>query len=203
MMQSPSKLNSDGFPLFLDASVMINLVASDRIDEILKALVRPVIIEKTVCNEFKHDPRDGSDAKKVINTLVTSGRITVVSMSDSQYETFLNLTGALPPDDIGDGEAATIACADGVGAAVIDERKAIRIAAKDFPHIPLYFSLDLLCADCVFTALGRDAVISAVRDAINKSRMRVPHLWKNWVLDFVGKERMDNQPLSVEPGASR
>lgn len=191
MTQSPSKLNSASSPLFLDTSVIINLVASDRIDEILKAIGRPIIIEKSVSNEFKRDPRDGSDAKKVVDSLVTSGRLTVVSLTDSQYETFLNLTGALPPDDIGDGEAATIVCADGVGAAVIDERKAMRIAMKDFSHIPLYSSLDLLCADCVFTALGKDAVISAVRDAINKSRMRVPHLWKNWVLNFVGNEKID------------
>jgi hypothetical protein len=98
--------------------------------------------------------------------LVTSGRLTIVSLTDLQYETFLNLTGALPPDDIGDGEAATIACAEGAGAAVIDERKAIRIAMKDFPNIKLYSSLDLLCASCVFTALGKDAVTNAVRDAI-------------------------------------
>jgi predicted nucleic acid-binding protein len=203
MMQSLSKLNSDSSPLFLDASVIINLVASDRIDEILKAIVSPIIIEKTVCNEFKHDPRDGSDAKKIIDTLVSNGRLTVVSLNDSQYETFLNLTGALPPDDIGDGEAATIACADGVGAAVIDERKAMRIATKDFSHIPLYSSLDLLCADCVFTALGKDAVISAVQDAINKSRMRVPHLWKNWIRDFLGNEGMDNQSLCAKLDSSR
>jgi predicted nucleic acid-binding protein len=192
MMQSLSKLNSDSSPLFLDASVIINLVASDRIDEILKAIGRQIIIEKTVCNEFKRDPRDGGDAKKVIDALVTGGRLTVVSLTDSQYETFLDLTGALPPDDIGDGEAATIACADGVGAAIIDERKAMRVATKDFPHVPLYSSLDLLCADCVFASLGKDAVIGAVRDAIKKSRMRVPHHWKNWVLNFVGNEKTDN-----------
>jgi predicted nucleic acid-binding protein len=196
MRQSPSKLNCDGSPLFLDASVIINLVASDRSDEILKALARPIIIEKTACFEFKRDPRDGADAQVAINSLVNNGRLKVISLSDLQYETFINLTGALPPDDIGDGEAATIACASGVGAAVIDDRKAIRIAVKDFPHIAIYSSLDLLCADCVFSALGKDVVTSAVRDSINMARMRIPHRWKNWVLDFVGEKSMVNQSMS-------
>ena len=188
MSRSLSKLNSDGSPLFLDASVLINLVASNRAVEILEALDRPMIVEKAVCSEFKRDPRDGSDPKSIIDALVTSKRLKVVSLSSLQYEVFLNLTGAPPPDDIGDGEAATIACADGVGAVVIDERKALRIASKNFSHIPIYSSLDLLCAHCVFSALGRQAVAGAVRDAISKARMRVPYPWKNWVLDLVGAE---------------
>ncbi len=203
MSQSPSKLNCDGSPLFLDASVIINLVASNRADEILKALARPIVIEKTACNEFKRDPRDGSDAKTVINSLVRSNQIKVTSLSDLQYETFLNLTGALPPDDIGDGEAATLACANGVGAVVIDDRKAIRITTKDFPHIVIYSSLDILCADCVFSALGKDAVANALRDSINKARMRIPHLWKSWVLDFVGEKSMVNQSLCAERDSSK
>jgi len=181
-MRSPSKLKADGLPLFLDASVIINLVASDRIDKILEALTRPIIIERTACNEFKHDPRDGTDAKEIINALVSDGRLIIATLSDAQYEDFLSLTGAFPPDDIGDGEAATIVCANGVGGVAIDDRKALRIAAKNFPQIPLYSSLDILCAECIFSALGKDAVLNAVRGAINKARMRVPHLWKDWIL---------------------
>ena len=185
MKQSLSKLNSDSSPLFLDASVIINLVASGRSDEILQALGHPIFIEQAICSEFKRDPRDGSDAKIIIEKLVNQARLKVITLSDSQYETFLGLTGALPPDDLGDGEAATIACACGVGAAVIDERKATRIATDAFPNLPVYSSLDLLCADSTIKALGKAEVSNAVRDAISKARMRVPHPWKNWVSKFV------------------
>ena len=187
MKQSLSKLNSDSSPLFLDASVIINLVASERSDEILKALGRPIYLEKTICSEFIRDPRDGSDAKMVIEKLVNQGLLKIITLSSSKYEIFLSVTGALPPDDLGDGEAATIACASGVGVAVIDERKATRIATKVFPNMPVYSSLDLLCADCMIKGLGKAIVINAVRDAIRNARMRVPHPWKRWVSDFVSE----------------
>ena len=78
MSQSPSKLNCDGSPLFLDASVIINLVASNQGDADTEGTC-PVLLlsRKRRVTEFKRDPRDGSDAKAVINSLVSDGRLKV------------------------------------------------------------------------------------------------------------------------------
>jgi hypothetical protein len=189
MMQSPSKLNLDGSALFLDASAVINLVASNQMEEILLALACPILIEETVCGEFKRNPRDGSSSKGVIEALVARSRLTVVKMSDVQFEMFLRLTGCPPPDDLGDGEAATLACADGAGAAIIDEKKAMRIAVRDFSKMSVYSSLDLICSETVSNRLGRSGVSDAVYEALKVARMRVPHHWRNWIRDLLGQDR--------------
>ena len=188
-MQSPSKLNSNGSALFLDASAVINLVASNRMEEILSALACPILIEETVCREFKRNPRDGRSSKGVIEALAARSRLTVIKMSDTQFEIFLQLTGSPPPDDLGDGEAATLACADGAGAAIIDEKKAMRIAARDFSTMSIYSSLDLICSEMVSSRLGKSGVSDAVYEALKVARMRVPHHWRNWIREVLGRER--------------
>jgi predicted nucleic acid-binding protein len=193
-MQSPSKLNTGTAPLFLDASVVINLVASNYMEGIILALERPIVVPESVCTEFKRHPRDGSSSKQVIEALTTRGRIRIGEMSDSQFETFLRLTGHPPPDDLGDGEAATLACADGIGSAAIDDRKALRIAARDFPDQTLYSSLDLFCAEQVLSGLGRSVVAQAVYDSIKIARMRVPSDWRGWVASLLGKARVVDLP---------
>lgn len=188
-MLSPSKLKSDASPLFLDASAVINLVASNCMEEVLSALARPIFIENTVCCEFKRHPRDGNSSKGVIETLAARGKLTVVKMSDVEFEIFLRLVGCQPSDDLGDGEAATLACADGKGGSVIDDKKAMRIAARDFPAMPIYSSLDLFCSETVHLSLGKAAVSHAVYEAIRVARMRVPHHWRDWIRDLLGIER--------------
>jgi predicted nucleic acid-binding protein len=188
-MQSPSKLKSDASPLFLDASTVINLVASNRMEEVLFALARPVFVEEKVCHEFKRHPRDGSSAKGILDSIAAKGQLRVLRMSNAQFETFLKLTGCPAPDDLGDGEAATLACADGNGAAVIDDKKASRIAARDFCQMQIYTSLDIVCSQGVNKHLGTAALSDAVYEAIKIARMRVPHHWRQWVSELLGKQR--------------
>lgn len=194
-MQSLSKLKAGSTPLVLDASVVINLVASNCMDGILMSLKRPIIVTENVCAEFSKTTRDGRTPEQVIENLKTRRRIEVVRMSDEQFDTFLRLTGCLPPDDLGDGEAATLACADGAGCAVIDDSKAIRVATRDFPHQAIYCSLDLFCSEQVLSGLGRTTVAQAVYDAIKVGRMRVPHSWRGWISNMLGKARVAELPF--------
>ena len=193
-MQSLSKIKPDKTPLFLDASVIINLVATDYSQEILRILERPIFIERTVCREFKRNPFDGSDSRNLITELVNGNRLKIVEMSETQRETFLNLTGAIPPDDLDDGEAATLACASHYGSAVLDERKAIRIAARDFPHIQVFSSLDILCAEFIISELGDDKVKVLVQNAIKYARMRIPFNWKIWVNELLNQSQFNSIP---------
>jgi predicted nucleic acid-binding protein len=203
MMQSPSTLKVGTIPLFLDASVVINLVGSNYMEGILGALARPIMVTEIVCAEFKHHPRDGSSSKKVMEALIAQKHINVIRMSDSQFDVFLRLTGYPPPDDLGDGEAATLACANEVGYAVIDDKKALRIAARDFRSQKVYSSLDIICAEPVICNLGNTVVANAVYDSIKTARMRVPHHWRDWVSGFLGKTRMAELPALKEPDLIR
>lgn len=198
-MQSPSKLKTESSPLFLDASVVINLVASNYTEGILLALKRPIMVAEEACAEFKRHPRDGGSSKPVIEALRNRGRIQIAKMADSQLEVFLRLTGCAPPDDLGDGEAATLACADGVGCVVIDDKKAVRIASRDFPDQAVYSSLDLFCAEPVLRGLGKPSIAQAVYDSIKTARMRVPQHWKPWLSSLLGKARAAELPILNSP----
>ncbi len=189
-MHSPSKIEAGSEPLFLDASVIINLTGSGLADEILNRLGRPILIAKQALNEFKRNPRNGDTSHNVIKSLKQLNRITIHELSEIQFGSFLALTAAPSPDDLGDGEAATLASATGIGAAVIDEAKALRIAARDFPQLKVYSTLDLICCDQIIRTLGKSFVATAVFDSIVHSRMRVPFAWKPWICNLLGKSRL-------------
>jgi len=71
-----------------------------------------------------------------------SGLISLVQLSASGFEVFLELTGAILPDDLGDGEAATTAQSFDIGAIpVVDERKATRIALQYLSSQSAQFSI--------------------------------------------------------------
>lgn len=201
-MQSPSKLKTESSPLFLDASVVINLVASSYMEGILLALKRPIMVAEEACSEFKRHPRDGGSSKPVLEALQNRGRICIARMSDSQLEVFLRLTGCPPPDDLGDGEAATLACADKVGCVAIDDKKAIRIASRDFPDQVVYSTLDLFCAEPVLRGLRKPVLAQAIYDSIKTARMRVPHHWKPWLFSLLGKVRAAELPIFSSPATA-
>lgn len=189
MMNSPSKLDSIETPLFLDASAIINIVATGCAKDILTSMRRPVFMDRTVVREFSRDPRDGSCASTVIKALTSAKCLELTTMSSAQFGIFLELTGASPPDDLGDGEAATLASAVKNGCAVIDEKKAIRISTRDFPALPIYFTVDLLCAACVEDSIGPERVKDALFNAMQLARMRLPLTWRDWIRDYLGRDR--------------
>lgn len=188
MSPSPSKHRGDRSPLFLDASVIINLVGSGHADTIIDALNCPVLIEENVHREFKRHPRDGRDSRTAIDALVSSGRLTLVRMTPTEFDRFLAYTGAPPPNDLGDGEAATLACAFERGSAAIDDRKASRIAADTAPHVKIYCSMDLMCAASVVSALTQDKVRQAILDALKYARMHIPQEWRPWIREMIGTD---------------
>lgn len=183
-MRSPSQLKPADTPLFLDTSVVINLVASRRIEDLRRALNRPFVVEEAVMGEMKRDPRDGSDGTLLMRKLTGDLVLKLTRLDDAQGEHFLRLVGALVPDDLGDGEAATIASALENGSAVIDERKARRIIARDFPALQTFCSLDLLCSEQAYLAMGTDGVHGAVTCALRDGRMRIPPEWRAFVANL-------------------
>lgn len=195
-MKSPSQLKPGTTPLFLDTSVVINLVASRRIEEVRRVLNRPLVVEEAVMLEMKRNPRDQGDGVVLMPKLTGDGVLGLHRLDEVQSEHFFRLVAAPVPDDLGDGEAATIAASIGLGAVVLDDRKARRILRRDFPGLGGYCSLDLLCAEPVFAALGPPGVADAVRAALRDGRMRVPLDWRPFVDQMVGKSNEAVAPLT-------
>lgn len=187
MATSPSLLQASHQILVLDASVLINLLGSGRPGEILAHLGRRFVVEQIALAEVRRDPSSGLPANQTLDPLFSAGLLHTERMSGLAYRFFLQLTGAPSPDDLGDGEAATIAHAADLGAvAVLDERKAIRVAKLKFPDVILLNTLDLLSNSLLAAKLGPSEVGNIVRAALSNARMRVPRDYRQWVDDVTG-----------------
>ncbi|WPB77101.1 hypothetical protein KYC5002_50005 [Archangium violaceum] len=173
----------------LDASVLINLVATDIADAILAAMGRPCVVTDDALREVKRCPRGRSNGEHPAASLLASSRLQEVLLSDAERELFFGLVGAAPPDDLDDGEAASIACAHfRNGIIVLDERKARRIAREQFPSLLVLSSVDLFVNALESGVVELVLMRQAVRDAMHYSRMRVLAEQKPWVASLIDAE---------------
>jgi predicted nucleic acid-binding protein len=195
MISNPSRLNSDHNVLVIDASVAINLLGTGRPADLLRMLNRRVLIDEFAREEVSIDPFSKLPGRQAIEALIQSGLISSVRLSALAYEMFLELTGATPPDDLGDGEAATIAQSFDISAVpVIDERKATRISLSLRPGHPILHTIDLLACSEVTAALSRQEHGDLIHAALFHARMRVPISCRDWVCAVVGPERARSCP---------
>src|ERR1700691_363560 len=195
MVSNPSRLNSRHDILVIDASVAINLLGTGRPADLLRALNRRVIIDEVALREVTSDPFIKLPGHEAIGALMRSSLISPVQLSASAFEVFLELTGAAPPDDLGNGEAATIAQCFDIGAVpVIDERKATRISLSLRPRHPILHTIDILASSAVAAALSRQELADLVYAALFHARMRVPAPCRDWVCAMIGPERTGRCP---------
>jgi predicted nucleic acid-binding protein len=196
MISSPSTLNSDHHVLVIDASVAINLLGTGRPADVLQMLNRKVIVDELALKEATRDPFTKLPGGEAMGALVGAGLISSTQLSASAFELlFLALTGAQPPDDLGDGEAATIAQAFDIEAVpVIDERKATRIALSLRPKHPILGTIDILGCSAVTAALSPQELGDIIYSALFHARMRVPIHCREWVCAMIGPERARSCP---------
>jgi predicted nucleic acid-binding protein len=195
MIASPSRLNSGHDVLVIDASVAINLLGTGRPADLLRMLNRKVLVDELALKEVTSDPFSKLPGREVMGALARSGLISPAQLSASAFEVFLELTGAAPPDDLGDGEAATIAQSFDIGAVpVIDERKATRIALTMRPKHPILHTIDILGCSAVAAALSPQELGDLIYAALFHARMRVPEPCRDWVCALIGPERTRNCP---------
>jgi predicted nucleic acid-binding protein len=156
----------------LDASVVINLLGTGVAKEILTAFEFKCTIDKLAAQEIVRHPRPDGDLKKELGLLAREDLIREVRLSDAEYKAFLELVGAPSPSGLGDGEAATLVQAVSLRAvAVIDERKAKRIAAARYPGLKIASTTDILFHRSVMSRLGENNVAAAITDARRHARM--------------------------------
>lgn len=199
---TPSKLNSSHTRLIVDASVLINILGTGCPGAILKCLCRVFAIDEIALREVGIDPSTRRSSEEILATLQNQGLLEVIRMGYEEFDHFFRFTAANPPDDLDDGEATTLAhAACGQYVAVIDERKATRIASIHVPEIQVLNSIDLLAAPELLNQLGKDRMSDAVYRALRDARMRVPLGVRQWVADLLGHIRARECPsLGYCPG---
>jgi hypothetical protein len=172
----------------LDASVWINILGTGCPERILRCLGAPAIVVDTAAGEVVRNPLDARSTDPLL-PLVQSKLIERATLDAEGAALFVSLVGAESPDDLGDGEAATLAYASRTQlSAAIDERKGRRIAGERFPELPLRSTVDLLRSTNVVSALGGD-LPDAVHGALVSARMRVVASDAPWVVQCIGLDR--------------
>ena len=195
MELTPSNLSNAHARLIVDASVLINILGTGCPVAVFECLARVFAIDEITVQEVGIDPSTRRSSQEILATLQQRGMLKVIRMADDVYERFLGFTAAEPPNDLDDGEAATLAhAASDHYVAVIDERKASRIAGLHIPEIKTLNSIDLLAAPEVLRRIGRDNLSEAIYRALRDARMRVPLRMRQWVADLLGSTRVHECP---------
>jgi hypothetical protein len=162
-------------PLVGDASVWINLIATTRVDEILAAVGLPFAVTDVVLGEVRRGRVTGRTTAPALDRLVETGVVVTINLIDSDEVAFFELIAGRGTDTLDDGEAATIVCAGRVeGTALIDERKAARLATSRWSSLPLVSTPDLLHCDAVRRHLGPAALSEAFYRALTGANMHIP-----------------------------
>lgn len=182
--------SSDNSPLAIDASVTINLSACGMGGEILRVIGRRILVADVITEELKNDPPPGRDDAGQLQAWVKEGLVEEVPLASIDDGVFQGLVAGRAAVTLDDGEAATIALAIAhSAAAVLDERKAIRICAERYPVIVMGSTADLLLHARVVAEFGESAIGNAIFLALTGARMRVlPHNL-NRVISLLGADR--------------
>jgi predicted nucleic acid-binding protein len=184
-------------PVVLDASVLINLVVVDDPGAILRALHQPKIVT-IVTGEVGRNRRTGQIGKAVLQPFIKDGLLEVVSMDEGESELFLDLVGAASPDDLDDGEAATLACATVRGfLPLIDDGKHTDLTrAVSYRHgvstIGVYHEF---LSRGVFAS---DFIQRCLYDSLRYARMRVSAAEIGWVTNLLTPSQLADCP-SIPP----
>jgi predicted nucleic acid-binding protein len=192
-------------PLIADASVVINLNATLCAAQIIISVPNKLHVTATARVELKGGLRNGHlDAEK-LDELIKTGAIRIAELGSDALAIYESLIEGPRESTLDDGEAATIACAhERKGIAIIDERKARSICVARFPDLTIVSSAEILTSDVVANALGREAQITAIVNALRIGRMRVPLEHVEAVICLIGEEHAlscPSLPKSVRRGA--
>ncbi len=177
-------------PLVADASVWINLVAGGRAIDVLRTLSKPTIIPSIALGELERGRDKGRSAHDSLTPLIAAGYVTVIDLPAEAEDVYLSLVAGRATQTLDDGEAATLALALHLGAtALIDERKAISIAAARFPVLTVATTTDLLLSAQVSTVLDAEQLADVLFAALIEARMRVPDHLLDEVCACLGFDR--------------
>lgn len=175
--------------LVLDASVVINIMATGQSVNILEALRRPLHIPAAVAQEIEDGERSDRRQISVLHDLIHGQLVEVADLADEALATFFTLVSCGAGESLGDGEAATIALSVACGgSAVIDEKLATKICTSRYPSLRMVTSIDILAHPSVEAGIGRVSLANATLDALLKARMQVREPQFDWIAELIGPE---------------
>jgi predicted nucleic acid-binding protein len=175
-MSPPRSWVDGGRPLVADASVWINIIAGGQATAILSALARPPILPRIVLGELERGRNKGRATAERMVELIEMGLVEVADLHSDAEATFISLVAGPITETLDDGEAATLAHAHQIGGtAMIDERKAIGLAVRRFPALPIVSSAELLLSPVTRGVLNEEQIAVMLHAALQNARMRVPN----------------------------
>lgn len=191
-------------PVVADASVWINLVAGGRAPDMLRVFPLPLQISRIALEELERGRDKGRITAERMEPLIAAGLVAVIDLPESAEELYLSLVAGPVSQTLDDGEAATLALALEVGGtAIIDERKAIGIAASRFPDLRIISTTDLMMSSQLHAVLSKTDLADALYAALIDARMRVPDRLLDTVCEWLGPARIldcPSLPTSVRSG---
>ncbi len=200
------RMNSSSFPLsqriavVADASVVINLNATDRAADIIKALGSPFFVTENASSELAAGSKESHRDHDRLLELIGSGFVRTRSIQSAGLRIHESLIEGPTATTLDDGEAATIACAYEIsGIALIDERKARAICRASFPKLPVLCTAELLIHELIAESLGANGQADALVSALTLARMRVPPELVLSVTSLIGPERAAKCPSLPKP----
>lgn len=162
--------------LVVDTSIWINLLATQRIWQIIECLPISCATPEQVICEVLRDPISHNLYPVDDHPLRGRADIEIVTLQGQSLDLFFELVVHDAISNLGDGEAASIAIAATRGWAVaLDERKARRLVRERFPEVQLISSFELLRLPVVERALGIENRRMAAANAERYGRMHEPH----------------------------
>ncbi len=177
-----------------DASVLINLIVTAKPEAILRAFWHPKVT-KIAAGEVVWNPRTGERGNVVLQPFLESGLLELIDLDDEESETFVDLVSAASPDDLDDGEAATLACATRRGfIPLIDERKAVRILRERFPFVSGDSTVGLYRHLFVHDVFPQEFIRLCVYDSLRYARMRVHAEDIGWVTSLLTPTQLADCP---------
>ena len=191
-MTFSSCLTDEDSSLVLDASVVINLLATGYPIPILRALAIPIMISDNVVREIERGAVNGRQELDLLTRVIDDGVVGVAELEGDALETFFDLVSGNSSESLGDGEAATLAFAHRMEcSAAIDEKKATRLAADRFGSIKIITTVDILAHDTVRTSLGDARLADATLRALQLTRMQVREHQFGWIARVIGTENVE------------
>ena len=192
-MTFSSCLTDEDSALALDASVVINLLATGYPTSILKALAVPIVVVDNVVQEIERGATNGRQEIDLLARMIDERIVRVVELEGEALQMFFGLVSGSASESLGDGEAATLAFARGMGCvAAIDEKKATRLAADRFGSLRLVTTVDILAHDAVRTSVGDALLADAAFQALRVARMQVREHQFDWIVRTIGEENVAN-----------
>jgi len=175
--------------LVADASVVINLNATGCALEIIRSLPNGLIVTQNALTELEVGARKGHEDHAKLKVLIEHGAVRIVALGEQGNGIYASLVEGTALQTLDDGEAATIGYASEVGAvALIDEKKAQAICARDFPGLAVISTVDLLTHELISKQLGQNAQIEAIVNALRGARMRVPPHQIEMIVNLIGQD---------------